>query len=298
MNRVFLILLITIFYCLNLSAQSSSEVLIQLFENNQNVVNYTYSYEFYGEGENTIGKTELTNNLSFQKVSQIGDTTTISIQADSTKISNESALKDGEVGLLFAMVGLNMNVQIWGKGDSMNVLNREEVAKEVEEGIIGLSPDARKSIIMNMLEEDEELFFLKLYELNYAPLLKHAGQAVKIPNYEERDSIIDASPEQPRTSIKMVKESEALTGSYRIKNSTLSKSDPFTQENDNYTIESNGINSSVEEVLEVNKVGQIKHLEISTIQEHNGFKVKVNGNVVQEMKPMKEFLKIKIIRVE
>ena len=159
MIRFLLMFSILHFSFMNLSAQDISELQIYLFEKDQDKISYTYTYEVYAEGENTIDKTEISNNLSFTKVDQLGDTTIIAIHSDSTKISNKSALEDGEMALLYAMVGLDVQLKLWAEGDSIDILNKEEIVNEFEQGISGHSPESRKAIVQSMLSENEEMFY-------------------------------------------------------------------------------------------------------------------------------------------
>lgn len=298
MIRLCLFCTILCAYASMLYAQNTSDLLIQIFEEGQNEMNYSFNYEFYGEGENMIDKTVITNKLTFEKTSHSGDTITIRIKADSTAISNPKVLQDGEVSLLYAMIGLDMELQIWAKGDSANILNKAEVVKEFEQGITGHSPDSRKAIVNNMLTENEALFYENLYKVNYAPILKYLGKTISFPMQKEQDSIIHSGPEHPKTNVRIIKTAEVLPKMNRFTTTTVSKSDPFTQENASYTVEGKESSTNFEELLNVSKSGQIQSVEVNSVQENQGFKIIVNGEVVQEMSPIKQYLKIRINQLE
>ena len=285
-------------FCCKTNSQVPTKTLVHLFENNQNELKYMFKYEMDSEGKNTIDRTEFKNLLTIRKIEQIGDTLTLEINSDSTQTSNKRTLQDGDAALFFAMIGLNMKVKITNNGELIEILNKEALIKEFEEGIIGLSKEGRKEIVQNMVKENEELLYSKFYEVNYVPILKHIGKTIIVPFRNEKDSIIQATLDQPLMKINTIKESQDSSNFVRSKITTFTETEAFTKDEGNYVIENLASNSHSEELIIIGKSGQINQVVINSTQKYNGFKIKLDGKVMQEMEPIIQYSKIEISLVK
>ena len=80
---------------------------------------YNFKFEAEAEGENAISKHAFENQFTIEKLEEHEDGIVISINADSTLCSNPDMAVDGEVTMVYAMIGINLKAKVDPNGQLM-----------------------------------------------------------------------------------------------------------------------------------------------------------------------------------
>ncbi len=294
MKYFFLIFLLT---SLNINAQDLSTINIHLLSEPSKDLKFNYKYEIDAEGENTIGKTVFENNIKISRLATNKDTSLFYIEADSTTFSNTNAIEDGEVALIYAMIGLNMKFKCDSNGKLVEVINKEEVISEFKNGIRGMSNDRKETLIQSMLDENESMLFQKMYEINYALLFQFLNMESTVPFESTKDSLIEKTLVQPKSTIQIVQEN-LKEGDENIFRKTITQnSEEFSQDGTGYEIINKPVSTNTVQLLTTDDMGLIKSLSAKTVSKMEGMIMMSNGKIMNEMKPITQYHNVGYIKI-
>ena len=292
-------LLLFLFFCSSfLMGQTSKTIVVQPFFNSQKSISFQFLYKIEAEGEMAMGKTILENNFTVEKVNQNQDTVLISIKADSTTCSNPEFLADGEGAILYALLGVDLNVKILSDGTYLETINKEEVQEEFKAGLTSMSQQSREMLLNNMLNEDEKMLYSKIYEINYSNIFKHCGTQFEIPNFNEKDSIIEASNERPKTTVKTINKVDEASSLIKVTSDITMQADSFSQENGEMTYTTEPSTSTVNEITTIDKNGLLTSFEQSSISKMNGMKILIGEKVINSSGPFTQIFKTQLKLIE
>ena len=295
-NR-FLILIFCSIISYQANSQDTSTINVHLFPEGTKEVKFKFSYGIDAEGENTVGKTIFESIIRFSQTSVEGDIIVLDIKADSTTISNPETIKDGEAALLYAMIGSNMKLKCRSNGQLIEVLNKEEVISEFKNGIQGMSERRKDMIVQSMLSENEALFFMKIYEFNYGLLLKYLSKDLIVPLESKRDSLIEETAEVPKSTLEAIEKNTRQLDKIVFSTTVIQKSNEFSQKGTGYEMITKPIDSNTEQILTTTDSGIVQRLSSVTVIKREGMVMKREEEVVNEIKPMTQYLNIEYTRL-
>ncbi len=295
----FFILSILIMACGGpVSSQNLAKITVHPFWEFQDKVTYQLQYEIEGEGENAMGKTVLKNQFTVEKIDGLKDEVVIKILAEKTECSNPDFVQDGEGVMMFAMLGLNMTAKINNDGSLIKIENEEDVINEFKSGLTGFSDDHKDRMVEQMLKEDRDLFFSKMFELNCASLFKHINKTVEIPSATESDSIIVETPVNPKTTMKTIENVEFKAKLIEIKTNVTGLTDEFRQESGNMVYVSKPTSSEMNEIALFDDQGLLQSITTEMTQKMNGFEILSERGLVDSSAPFTQIVKTTIELIE
>lgn len=279
-------------------AQSDVGVTPSLFKGDETISKFLYSFEIDAEGESTIDKVKFENEISIEKTNEAEGRTTYLILADPTTTSNAEVLKDGEVAMVHAMIGINATLVIGEKGELIEVLNEEEIWEEYKNGLTSMSEQRRESMVQSMKQSNAEVFFQSLYAVNYASLFSNLNEVLEAKGEDVSDSLILASDRNPKTAIRTIKEVKVVDDIFYVVMNIQTNSELFV-DNSRTGFKTEILPVHIDQYFElmINKEGTINNIKVNNTTRREGMKMFMDGKERSAMGEMIEYRNVEYKRL-